>query len=202
MKALQFLSTPVLLAAALVALGGCAGKEVTRISTNTTTDLSGRWNDADSRMVAEDMLKDCLDRPWIQAYQSKGKIPRIVVGQIRNRSHEHIPVQTFINDIQRTLVNSGKAEMVADATVREELRTEVGSQTGNATTETKQEAKAETGAELMLTGEISSIVDKEGDEAVVFYQVDLTLIEIQSHKKVWIGDKKIKKFVEQSSLKL
>lgn len=202
MRAIQFLSTPIALAAALLTLGGCAGKEVTRISTNSTTDLSGRWNDADSRMVAEDMLKDCLERPWIQSYQSKGKVPRVVVGQIKNRTQEHIPVQTFINDIQRSLVNSGKVEMVADATVREELRTEVGSQAGNATADTKQAAKAETGAELMLSGEISSIIDKEGDEAVVFYQIDLTLIEIQSHKKVWIGDKKIKKFVEQSSLKL
>lgn len=187
---------------ALLALSGCAGKEVTRIKADSTTDLSGKWNDADSRMVAEDMLKDCMERPWIQSFQMKGKTPRIVVGIIKNRSSEHIPVQTFANDIQRAMVNSGKAEIVADATQREELRTEVASQSGNATSETRQAAKAETGAELMLNGEISSIVDKEGDESVVFYQVDLQLVEIQTQKKVWMGTKKIKKYIDQAAVKL
>ena len=29
-----------------------------------TRDLSGRWNDTDSRLTAEALVKDALDRPW------------------------------------------------------------------------------------------------------------------------------------------
>lgn len=183
-------------------LSGCAGTKVTRVAANTTIDLSGKWNDADSRMVAEEMLKDCLDKPWYQNWQTKGKVPTLVVGELRNLSHEHINMETFTNDIQRVLVNSGKVEFVANADQRKALRAELSSQTENATADTKKEGKQEIGADLMLTGSINTIVDQEGKESVIFYQIDMELIEIQSHRKIWIGDKKIKKFVERDAVKL
>ena len=193
----------VLLASALIALVGC-GKTVKRVESDSVTDLSGKWNDTDSRLVAEEMLTDCLNRPWYaNMLQAKGgQLPTVVVGQVRNKSHEHINVETFIKDMQRTLINSGKVEFVANAEERAELRDEVASQSGNATEETRKEARQETGADLMLTGTLNSIVDQEGGEQVIFYQIDLELTDIQSHKKLWIGDKKIKKYIEKSGLKL
>ena len=59
----------------------------------------------------------------------------------------------------------------------------------------------EIGADLMLTGSINSVIDQEGGEQVVFYQIDMELTDIQSHRKVWIGDKKIKKYISKSSVK-
>lgn len=199
----MFRTSKVVLAAALIALVGC-GKTVKRIESDSVTDLSGQWNDTDSRLVAEEMLNDCLSRAWYaNILQAKGgKLPTVVVGQVRNKSHEHINVETFIKDMERTLINSGKVEFVANATEREELRNEVASQAGNATDETRREAGQEEGADLMLTGSLNSIVDQEDGEQVIFYQIDLELTDIQSHKKLWIGDKKIKKYIKKSGLKL
>ncbi len=199
----MFRSCKILLVAAVVALVGC-GKTVKRVESDSVTDLSGQWNDTDSRLVAEEMLNDCLSRPWYQnALQAKGgQLPTVVVGQVRNKSHEHINVETFIKDMQRTLINSGKVEFVANAAEREELRNEVASQSGNATDETRKESGQEVGADLMLTGSLNSIVDQEDGEQVIFYQIDLELTDIQSHKKLWIGDKKIKKYIKKSGLKL
>ncbi len=199
----MFRSSKILLVAAVVALVGC-GKTVKRVESDSVTDLSGQWNDTDSRLVAEEMLNDCLSRPWYQnSLQAKGgQLPTVVVGQVRNKSHEHINVETFIKDMQRTLINSGKVEFVANATEREELRNEVASQSGNATDETRKESGQEVGADLMLTGSLNSIVDQEDGEQVIFYQIDLELTDIQSHKKLWIGDKKIKKYIKKSGLKL
>ena len=59
----------------------------------------------------------------------------------------------------------------------------------------------EIGADLMLTGTINSVIDQEGGEQVVFYQIDMELTDIQSHRKLWLGDKKIKKYVSKSSVK-
>lgn len=199
----MFRTSKVVLAAALIALVGC-GKTVKRIESDSVTDLSGQWNDTDSRLVAEEMLNDCLNRAWYtNTLQAKGgKLPTVVVGQVRNKSHEHINVETFIKDMERTLINSGKVEFVANAAEREELRNEVASQAGNATDETRREAGQEEGADLMLTGSLNSIVDQEDGEQVIFYQIDLELTDIQSHKKLWIGDKKIKKYIKKSGLKL
>ena len=51
-----------------ITIVSCAGPKVSRVGTDTVTDLSGRWNDTDSRLVAEEMVKDALSRPWIDNY--------------------------------------------------------------------------------------------------------------------------------------
>ena len=181
-------------------LSGC-GTKVSRVSHDSTIDLSGAWNDTDSRLVSEEMLKDCLGAQWLPNYTALKRIPRVVVGEIRNNSHEHINTETFINDIERYLVNSSKVEFVANKGERQELRSETADQAANAAVESRQVAGEESGADLMLLGSINSIVDQEGGKAVVFYQINLELVQIETHKKVWIGDKKIKKFVENSSTK-
>ncbi len=182
---------------------GC-GKKVSRVGSDSVIDLSGNWNDTDSRLVAEEMLNDCLTKPWYQnAVKAKsGEVPVIVIGQIRNLSSEHINTNTFINDIQRVLINSGKVEFVANSEERRQLRGEIDDQKSNATDETAKERGQETGADIMLTGSINSIVDQSGGETVKFYQVDLELTDLQSHKKLWIDSKKIKKLIEKSALKL
>jgi len=196
------LSTLLLILVATLLIS--CGKKVSRIASDSTTDLSGNWNDTDSRLVAEEMLNDCLTRPWYEnsVKAKNGQIPVIVIGQIRNLSSEHLNTNTFINDIQRVLINSGKVDFVANSEERKQLRGEVDDQRGNATDETAKERGQETGADIMLTGAINSIVDQSGGEQVKFYQVDLELTDLQSHRKLWIGNKKIKKYIEKSALKL
>ncbi len=189
------------LACAALMFSGC-GTKVTRVSHDSTIDLSGKWNDTDSRLVAEEMLKDCLGAMWLQDYTLQKKTPTVVVGEVRNKSHEHISTETFVNDMQRFLVNSGKVEFVANKAERDELRGEVADQAANASVQSRQAAGEESGADLMLLGSINSIVDQEGGKSVVFYQINLELVNLASHKKLWIGDKKIKKFVEKSSSSL
>ena len=200
---LRLLSTLTIIATIALVIAGC-GKKVSRIGSDSTTDLSGNWNDTDSRLVAEEMLNDCLTRPWYQTTlrAKNGENPIIVLGQIRNLSTEHINTGTFINDIQRVLINSGKVDFVANSEERKQLRNEIDDQQGNSTDETAKERGQETAADLMLTGSINSIVDQSGGEQVKFYQIDLELTDLQTHKKLWIGNKKIKKFIEKSALKL
>lgn len=190
-------------AACLIGISGC-GKKVTRVAADSTIDLSGKWNDTDSRLVADEMIGDCLSRPWYTSnYAGKTPVPTIIVGDVRNKSHEHINVETFIKDLERTLINSGKVEFVANKTERVQLREEKADQmSGNTSQETLKEAGNESGADLMLIGSINTIADQEGNKAVMYYQIDLELIEILTHKKLWIGDKKIKKYITRSSTKL
>lgn len=181
-------------------LVGCASrKEVTRIPTDTTTDLSGRWNDTDSREVSEGLILDCLSGAWITEHAvAKGKRPTVIVGSVRNQSLEHIPTGTFVADIERAFVNSGKVDVVATAQERLDLRAEKADQWANATDDTVQRMGRERGADFMLSGVVQSIEDREKGTKVVFYQVDMTLLDIESNRKVWIGTKKIKKEISQS----
>jgi hypothetical protein len=181
-------------------LTGCASrKEVTRIPTDTTTDLSGRWNDTDSREVSDEMIRDCLNGAWITEYATaRGKRPTVIVGTIRNQSLEHIPTGTFVGDVERAFVNSGKVDVVATAQERIDLREEKTDQWANATDDTVTRMGRERGADFMLGGTVQSIEDREQGTKIVFYQVDMTLLDIESNRKIWIGTKKIKKEIRQS----
>jgi penicillin-binding protein activator len=190
------------LALAALMASGCGGTKVSRVTHDSVIDLSGRWNDTDSRLVAEEMLRDCLAAPWYSTYASQERVPTVIVGEVRNRSHEHINAETFVKDMERYLINSGKVDFVASRGERDQLREEKADQATGASVETRQKAGEETGAELMLLGSINSIVDKEGGRSVVFYQVNLELVNIGTGRKLWIGDKKIKKYVTRSSTSL
>jgi len=181
---------------ALPLLAGCGGKTVTRIEPDTTVDLSGRWNDTDSRLVAEEMIRDCLNQAWLRNHQrDSSKPPVVIVGAIRNKTMEHIPVETFIKDIERSFINSGEVTVVADAGERIDLRAEREAMQGNATAETLKKFGREVGADYVMTGSINQILDEEKGEKVSFYQTDLELINVESNVKVWIGQKKIKKYI-------
>lgn len=189
----------MILAFAVLALTGCARKVVSRIDPNETVDLSGKWNDTDSRLVSDEMIADCLNSPWLERFE--GEMPTIIAGSIRNKSLEHIAVGTFLRDIERAMVNSGSVQVVASAEERGEIREEREDQRVNAAPETLKRMGQEMGADYMLLGEINQINDTEEGEQIRYYQVDLTLVDIESNVKTWIGQKKIKKYIGRSAYK-
>ena len=195
-------SARLLVASVLCYLLVACGQTVTRVESDAVTDLSGNWNDTDSRLVAEEMINDVLSKNWLNNfYREQGKSPTVIVGTVRNLSHEHINTNTFIADMERELINSGQVEFVASAREREEVRAEVKEQDLYASEETRKAMGEEIGADYMLQGSINSIVDAISGEQARFYQIDLTLIELGSNRKVWVGQKKIKKTIEKGGLR-
>jgi uncharacterized protein (TIGR02722 family) len=194
------LALAVLVLATAVGAGalGCAKRTVTRITPDTVVDLSGRWNDSDRRVDSTAMIQDALNAPWVtQWIQKTGRKPTVIVGVIRNKTAEHIPVGTFVGDIERALVNSGQMSVVATAAERQDLRSERADQWQNATEETAKKMGRELGADFMLSGFIESITDRQEGQSALYYQVDLTLLNIESNEKSWIGQHKIKKVVQK-----
>lgn len=194
-----------LLLSTTLLLAGCAstGKVVSRISPDSVTDLSGRWNDTDSRLVSEEMIRDCLGQSWTMDHVEKvGKKPVVIVGVIQNKSSEHIAVGTFVGDIERALINSGKVQMVANPEEREQVRDERSDQQNNASEETAKRWGIEKGADYMMGGVINTITDEEKGSTVTYYQVDLNLIHLEDNSKVWLGQKKIKKFIGRRKVNL
>lgn len=181
---------------------GCGGTKVARVSSDSTMDLSGKWNDTDSRLVSEEMIKDALSQRWLYKWEAEGKTPNVIVGKVVNKSHEHINVETFTKDIERALLNSGTVNFVASSSERGQLRQERDEQVGFASEETRSSHGAETGADFMMMGSINTIVDQEGKRSVIYYQINMELINMETNAKVWIGEKKIKKYVEKASAKL
>jgi hypothetical protein len=187
--------------ALLLGVVGCSTK-VTRMDVAEVQDLSGAWNDTDSQQVSEEMIKDVLERPWFNEFtRAQNRQPAVIVGEVVNLSHEHINVNTFVADVERALINSGKVQFVASSTERREIREERKDQDLHASEDTRKAMGQEKGADFMLKGSINTIIDASGKTQLRFYQVDLTLISLADNRKVWLGQKKIKKLVERSNLR-
>jgi uncharacterized protein (TIGR02722 family) len=184
-----------------LSLAGCS-TSVTRMDVAEVKDLSGAWNDTDSQMVAAEMMQDVLSREWIGEFKvDQKRKPAVIVGEVRNLSHEHINVSTFVQELQRNLINSGKVKFVASSTEREEVRGERSDQDIHASEASRKAMGKEKGADFMLKGTINTIIDASGRDQLRYYQVNLTLISLVDNEIVWNGEKKIKKFVARSNLR-
>src|SRR5690348_3424242 len=148
---------PLLMAAAM--LSACSSMpKVERVSSDQVTDVSGYWNDTDANLTSQEMISQMLGDPWLGNFQNgnSGKQPTVIVGDIRNLSSEHISTSTFIDDIQRNLINSGKVQFVAGDTQRNAVRKERKDQDLNATSDTRSAMGQEIGADFMMTGTINT----------------------------------------------
>jgi len=186
-----------------VILSSCAsGPKITRTDASEQIDLSGDWNDTDSQLVSQEMVRDSLTRPWVSDFQTeKKKKPRVIVGTVLNKSHEHINTETFVKDLERELTNSGTIKFVASKAQRDEIRDERLDQSQNASVESAKSSGQESGADFMLKGQINTIMDEAGKISLKYYQVELELIDMTNSEKVWIGQKKIKKVVQRKKVK-
>ncbi len=192
----------LLILLSLIGFSGCGkAQRVTRVDPGVVTDFSGRWNDTDSRMVAETMVREMVHQPWLENFSTQfGRQPVVIVGTILNRSHEHIDVGTFITDLQREMTNSQKVTFVAGRTERDEVRQERKEQAVHAREDTQKRPGQELGADFMMKGSIATILDESDGVKAVYYQVDLDLIDLENNVKSWFGQKKIKKVVERRRL--
>ncbi len=182
----------------MLAMVGCQTRQVTRIDPATEIDLSGRWNDTDSRKVADQMIFDLFDSESFKTY-AKGRPnkPVIVVGMIRNKTAEHIDADNFVKKFEVVIHNSGVADLVESDQFRDQLRVERLEQQDYADPATVKKMGMESGADLMLFGEMTSETDTDQNRRVVNYITTLFLTDIQTNKRVWYGQNEIKKYVKR-----
>lgn len=181
----------------LALLMGSCSRKVTRVAPEKVIDLSGRWNDVDSRQVAEELTKQILGERWLMEYSKKNgaKKPVVICGFVKNKSSEHIEAETFIKDIERAFINSGLVRLVQAGEKREQIRGERADQQNNSSKSTMKKFGLEMGADFMLQGTINSIIDSYKKDKVVFYKINLELSHMETNEVVWIGDKELKKTV-------
>ena len=93
-----------------------------------------------------------------------------------------------------------KVDFVASASERGEVRDERNDQQVNSSEETAKSLRNETGADFMLIGSVKTIIDSSGKQTTRTYYVNAELIDIETNRKLWVGDNSsIKKLIKQSN---
>lgn len=196
-KKIQLSALALVLVALLISCQSTVS--VDRLASDTNIDLSGNWNDTDIRLVSEALVKDSLRSPWLDQFRMhKMKNPVVIVGSFLNRSSEHIDTSIIAKRYEIELINSGKVDMVADVSFRASVRDEREEQQYFASESTAKALGKEIGADYLLQGSVRTNLDQVGGKSVRTYYVSAELIDIETNKKVWVGEETIKKMVKQS----
>jgi uncharacterized protein (TIGR02722 family) len=175
----------------------CGNRKIERVDPNVATDISGRWNDTDSKLVAEEMTKDVLTKAWIGNFEKKlNRKPVVIIGNVRNKTSEYIDATMFIKNMEVAFINEGRVSVVQSADERSQVRDERNDQQTFASEESKKKWGKEHGADFMMNGVITSITDEYKNRKSVAYQINLELTDLETNEKVWIGQKQIKKLVK------
>ena len=108
-----------------------------------------------------------------------------------------------MNELQRVLINSAVVRFVADEAIRDDLMHEVEWQREMAKDGGVSDDvdRGVSGADFVLLGTISSVVDQADKKAIVYYKVDLSLTDLRNWEKVWIGTAERKHLVEGSKVR-
>jgi PBP1b-binding outer membrane lipoprotein LpoB len=192
---------PLCVLLCLVGVLGCDPKGVIRDPDKQATDLSGNWNDIDADAVAKEMIGDCLKSGWHARFKAeKGKNPVIRLYRVKNKSAEQINDEYFTKQVERALLNSGGIDVVSAANEGADLAAELADQTRNASDDSVKSAGNAEGADFLLNGAINTQNDAADGKEIRAYVTTMQLTNVASRKKVWIGEKKIRKQINQASI--
>ncbi|MDR2159723.1 MAG: penicillin-binding protein activator LpoB [Treponema sp.] len=194
-----------LFAALALFLSACTSTpEVTRVASDTRTDLSGYWNDTDVRIVCGSLIDSCLNDPKVAGeIARRGRLPVFLVGKFSNNSDEHIDTSIISSTMETVIFKSGRADFVAGGDTRGQIRDERQDQQSNASEESAKALGNETGADFLLTGSVKTIVDRAGGTITRTYYVNAELTNIENNTRLWMDqNSEIKKIIKMPGVKL
>jgi uncharacterized protein (TIGR02722 family) len=188
----------------IVVLSSCSsGINVSRIDSSKKIDLSGNWNDTDIQIVTKALVDSSLKSNWIDQFRVRnGKNPTVVIGTIINRSSEHIDTAIIAKRFEMALINTNRVDMVADIDLREQVRQEREEQQYYASEESSVALGKELGANFLLQGAVRTVVDQVSGRSVRTYYVSAELIDIETSRKIWVGEESIRKMITQPKYRL
>lgn len=188
---------------ALMALGlsACGGPQAfTRGEYGDPEEISmlgDKWNQNDMQLVAKKMIGSM--EGWIDG-QSMEK-PVIVLEMPRNKTSEHIDMQSLYDHVKTSLIQSGQFTFL-DKAARQEIAEE-GDYQNNSGYVREDEAVGtgtQRGARYMMGGTITSTIQQVGSNKVVYYKATFELTDIATTEIVWTDQKEISKHFKKKSV--
>lgn len=180
---------------------GCTSFKGEYSDPNAVEIVDDRWNETDARVTAEKMISTMLTKSWLKAFKNRnsGKRPLVIVGDVENRTDEHIDTKALSEFVSDELINSGRVRFV-DAANREKILKEIEYQTdsGMVSKKTAKRRGRQVGADFLLFGTLSAQVHTQKGLKTVTYQTNLRLTDLESAEIVWSSKHRIKKRFKKS----
>ncbi|MEE4249069.1 MAG: penicillin-binding protein activator LpoB [Alcanivoracaceae bacterium] len=172
-------------------ISGCASVEYGDATASETVTTG--FGSTDLQMIAAKMVDDVLAFPPVVQITAQRR-PVMFVDRIKNKTTEHIDLESVTDTIESKLINSGKFRFV-DMTVVDRVRQQLEYQRDSGMVDDQQAMVMgrQIGAEYMLYGNMSSIVKRDSNTKDVYYKFTLKMLHLETGIIEWSGEKEIRK---------
>lgn len=179
---------PIILLA-VFSFTGCGGMKVKYGDPGAVETVTPDYGSTDLQTIAYHMIESLLIHPVLEGR------PVIYVSRIRNKTSEHIDTEAITDKIKTALIKSGKVRFTAISEVNEEMidMLRYQSESGMVDPATRSDIGRQIGADLLLYGDIISIVKKTGRKQDIYYKINLELADLETGLIEWSEEEEIRK---------
>lgn len=173
-------------------LAGC-GSTVNYGDATARETVNTDFGSTDLQSIAAKMVDDLLVFPPVVQMTAQRR-PVVFVDRIKNKTTEHIDMESITDTIQSKLLNSGKFRFV-DMTVVDRVKEQLDYQADSGLVDPNQAVVMgrQIGAEFMMYGNMSSIIKRDDRTKDVYYKFTLKLMNLQTGILEWSSEKEIRK---------
>ena len=172
-----------------------------------TETINIDYGSTDLQTLAGGMVEGLVSSPQLNYLENPGKgdDKRVIVyvGDVENRTSEHIDTQAITDKIETQLLKSGKFRFVAADAGQEEIGEQVRFQqsSGRVREDMMRSFGQQLGADVILYGTLRSIEKRKGSSVEsggtrkqdVYYQFVLRCVNIDTAETIWIDEKELRK---------
>lgn len=160
--------------------------------------LDDKFNENDMQLMSNTLVESLEQAQVIQ--KSEGR-PIVMIGNVRNRTSEHVDIKMLTDKIRTALIKSGRFRFV-DKDAREELKEEYAYQAGQyVDPSTAQKMGRQLGVQYMINGDLGSNIQQVGRDKVIYYKLTMNLIDIETNIIEWAEDREVRKLYRKRTIR-
>lgn len=158
--------------------------------------LSDQFNENDLQLIAKKMVNSLGESGAFQQIQGQ---PLLMVGRMKNKTSEHIDMESLADKVRVELSKRGKFAFV-NKEAREQLAEEYEYQRSGYVDPARAKGPGQqAAADYLMTGSVASIVQEVGNDKVVYYKMTMELTNLRTGVIEWTEEKELrKKFVKRA----
>jgi len=190
--------TLMLLTIFIASLSAC-GPTIKYEIKDTETVTGSDWSAKDLKDVGDYMVASVKRSSFIMSPQYTAEKPRWMLAKdLKNETDEHVNTRTIMEKIRTRLINEGVGTFIDDQAIEDILEQMKLQQSGLFDNKTLAQVGKLAGAKLILRGTISSIRKKSERQDIIYYNITLQLVNIQTGEITWTDEKEIQRLTSKS----
>jgi len=157
------------------------------------------WSAKDLKDVSEYMVGSIKQSAFITSGQYANEKNRWMLARdLKNETDEHVNTRTIMEKIRTRLINESIANFIDDQAIEEILDQLQLQHSGLFDNKTVAQVGKLVGAKLILRGAISSIRKRTDRQDIIYYNITLQLVSIQTGEIIWTDEKEIQRLTSKS----